>query len=146
MAVPVGGADSAFRRAGDLRSCGAVWVALQGPHYRTGNRSQGNRPQAPDVSNDRVGVYTSCMSENETVYEKPTIIVISDFVCPWCYIGLSEVEKLSKEYDIDVEFAPFFLRPDTPPDGMTHTRITAADATNAITVPIAISTACSADR
>ncbi len=39
------------------------------------------------------------MSENEEVYEKPSIIVISDFVCPWCYIGLSEVERLSKEYD-----------------------------------------------
>ncbi|MGE3985616.1 MAG: DsbA family protein, partial [Dehalococcoidia bacterium] len=51
------------------------------------------------------------MSENEAVYEKPSIIVISDFVCPWCYIGLSEVERLSKEYDIEVEFAPFFLRP-----------------------------------
>ena len=61
------------------------------------------------------------MSENEEVYEKPSIIVISDFVCPWCYIGLSEVERLSKEYDIEVEFAPFFLRPDTPPEGMTHT-------------------------
>jgi predicted DsbA family dithiol-disulfide isomerase len=68
------------------------------------------------------------MSENEAVYEKPSIIVISDFVCPWCYIGLSEVERLSKEYDIDVEFAPFFLRPDTPPEGMTHTRITPPDA------------------
>ncbi len=69
------------------------------------------------------------MNENdEPTYEKPSIIVISDFVCPWCYIGLTEVERLSKEYDIQVEFAPFFLRPDTPPEGMTHTRITAADA------------------
>lgn len=61
-------------------------------------------------------------------YEKPSIIVISDFVCPWCYIGLTEVERLAQEYDIDVEFAPFFLRPDTPPEGMPHTRITPPDA------------------
>jgi predicted DsbA family dithiol-disulfide isomerase len=66
--------------------------------------------------------------EDDPVFEKPSIIVISDFVCPWCYIGLSEVERLSQEYDLEVQFAPFFLRPDTPPEGMTHTRITPADA------------------
>lgn len=69
------------------------------------------------------------MSENEDApYEKPSIIVISDFVCPWCYVGLTEVEALSREYDIDVEFAPFYLRPDTPPEGMTHPYKTASDA------------------
>jgi predicted DsbA family dithiol-disulfide isomerase len=66
--------------------------------------------------------------EDDLVFEKPSIIVISDFVCPWCYIGLSEVERLSQEYDLDVQFAPFFLRPDTPPEGMKHTRITPQDA------------------
>ncbi|MBU8898920.1 DsbA family oxidoreductase [Corallococcus sp. H22C18031201] len=47
-----------------------------------------------------------------------TIRVWSDFVCPWCYVGLSEVEKLRKEYDVQVDWRPFFLRPETPPEGL----------------------------
>ena len=29
-----------------------------------------------------------------------------------------EVEKLKKEYDVQVEWRPFFLRPETPPEGL----------------------------
>ena len=29
-----------------------------------------------------------------------------------------EIEKLRKEYDLEVEWRPFFLRPETPPEGM----------------------------
>jgi predicted DsbA family dithiol-disulfide isomerase len=29
-----------------------------------------------------------------------------------------EIEKLRKEYDLDVDWRPFFLRPETPPEGM----------------------------
>jgi len=28
------------------------------------------------------------------------------------------VERLKEEYDVDVEWRPFYLRPDTPPEGM----------------------------
>ena len=28
------------------------------------------------------------------------------------------VEKLKKEYNVEVEWRPFYLRPDTPPEGM----------------------------
>jgi predicted DsbA family dithiol-disulfide isomerase len=30
-----------------------------------------------------------------------------------------EVEKLKKEYDVQVDWRPFFLRPETPPEGWT---------------------------
>ncbi|WPB73509.1 DsbA family oxidoreductase [Archangium violaceum] len=50
--------------------------------------------------------------------ELVTIRVWSDFVCPWCYVGLVEVEKLKKEYDVQVDWRPFFLRPETPPEGL----------------------------
>jgi predicted DsbA family dithiol-disulfide isomerase len=59
---------------------------------------------------------------------RPSVIVISDFVCPWCYIGLMEVERLKQEYDFDVHFAPYLLRPDTPPEGMPARRVVAPDA------------------
>lgn len=46
-----------------------------------------------------------------------SLIIASDFVCPWCYAGLVEVEKLRREYDVTIRFAPFLLDPSTPPEG-----------------------------
>ncbi len=48
---------------------------------------------------------------------KAFLIVVSDFVCPWCYVGLTEVERLQREYDIEVAWAPYLLDPSTPPEG-----------------------------
>ncbi len=64
----------------------------------------------------------------ETATERASIIIVSDFVCPWCYIGLAEVERVQQEYDVDVEFAPFLLRPETPPEGMPSRRFVEPDA------------------
>jgi predicted DsbA family dithiol-disulfide isomerase len=50
--------------------------------------------------------------------EKPTITVWSDYVCPWCYVGLTEVEKLRDAWDFDIEWRPFLLRPETPDEGL----------------------------
>jgi len=66
--------------------------------------------------------------EEEVGPERPSIIIISDFVCPWCYIGLAEVDRLKQEYEFDVHFAPYLLRPETPPEGMLARRIIAPDA------------------
>lgn len=50
------------------------------------------------------------------------IRVTSDFVCPWCYIGekrlLRAVEPLSIDLDIQLQWLPFELNPDMPPEGM----------------------------
>jgi predicted DsbA family dithiol-disulfide isomerase len=49
------------------------------------------------------------------------IDVISDVVCPWCYIGKRRLEKamqhLSSEYDFDVQYHPFELNPGMPVEG-----------------------------
>ena len=55
------------------------------------------------------------MSENTV---KPTITVWSDYVCPWCYVGLTEVENLRSTWDFTIEWKPFLLRPETPDEGM----------------------------
>jgi predicted DsbA family dithiol-disulfide isomerase len=39
-----------------------------------------------------------------------------------------EVERLTKEYDFEVQFEPFLLRPETPPEGMPARRIVAPEA------------------
>lgn len=54
---------------------------------------------------------------SETAPSRTSVILISDFVCPWCWVGLAEIERLEQEYDIDLHFAPFLLRPDVPPGG-----------------------------
>ncbi len=46
------------------------------------------------------------------------LTVFSDYVCPWCYVGQGSVEKLASDYSIELTWRPFYLRPDTPPEGM----------------------------
>lgn len=49
------------------------------------------------------------------------IDVISDTICPWCYIGKKRLDAaLAQRPDIDVEvvYRPFQLNPDTPREGL----------------------------
>jgi predicted DsbA family dithiol-disulfide isomerase len=47
-----------------------------------------------------------------------TLEVFTDFVCPWCYLGTPRVEKLRRNFHIDVQWIYFPLHPDTPAEGM----------------------------
>ncbi len=55
---------------------------------------------------------------------KIKIDVVSDVVCPWCYIGKRRLEKavgeLSDTYDFDIEYHPFELNPTTPESGFNQ--------------------------
>lgn len=53
-----------------------------------------------------------------------SIDIISDLVCPWCYIGLrrldaaiAEVRRERPDFVCEKRWRPFFLNPDTPPEG-----------------------------
>ena len=54
---------------------------------------------------------------------KPTlkIDIVSDVVCPWCYIGKRRLEKaleqLADRFDFELEYHPFELNPAMPPEG-----------------------------
>src|SRR5687768_3200057 len=54
--------------------------------------------------------------------EKIRIGVVSDVVCPWCYIGKRRLEKaiqnLSDRFDFEVEYFPFELNPQIPASGL----------------------------
>lgn len=53
-----------------------------------------------------------------------TIEVVSDVVCPWCFIGLRRLNQAIKlvqakhpDFQYEVRWRPFFLNPDTSPEG-----------------------------
>ncbi|MBJ7538475.1 DsbA family oxidoreductase [Marinomonas transparens] len=49
------------------------------------------------------------------------IDIISDLVCPWCYLGYTRlkqaIEQLGDDYKIDIRWQPFELHPDMPLEG-----------------------------
>ncbi|MBI2306548.1 MAG: DsbA family oxidoreductase [Rhodocyclales bacterium] len=50
----------------------------------------------------------------------PLVIdVVSDVVCPWCFIGKRHLDAALAQFDapVSVRWHPFFLNPDTPPTG-----------------------------
>jgi predicted DsbA family dithiol-disulfide isomerase len=52
-----------------------------------------------------------------------TIDIVSDVVCPWCYIGKKRIEdalKLVPEVPVEVHWRPFFLNPWVPREGMSR--------------------------
>ena len=56
--------------------------------------------------------------------EAITIDVVSDVVCPWCYLGTRRLEKaignVKDELAVSVTFRPYQLNPDMPPEGVDH--------------------------
>jgi predicted DsbA family dithiol-disulfide isomerase len=52
------------------------------------------------------------------------IDIVSDVICPWCFIGKRRFEKalrlLPEEIQIDVRWRPFELNPDMPSEGISR--------------------------
>ncbi len=53
--------------------------------------------------------------------KKLKVDVISDCVCPWCYVGKRHLDeamaKVAERYEVEVEWHPFQLSPETPVGG-----------------------------
>ena len=52
------------------------------------------------------------------------IDIVADIVCPWCFIGkrrletaVAKVRALHPDFTYQTSWRPFFLNPDTPPEG-----------------------------
>jgi predicted DsbA family dithiol-disulfide isomerase len=57
------------------------------------------------------------MADRQTL----TIDVVSDVVCPWCYLGQKRLDKAISavsDVDVSVNWRPFQLDPTIPPEGM----------------------------
>ncbi|HDZ18732.1 hypothetical protein LCGC14_0412960 [marine sediment metagenome] len=46
------------------------------------------------------------------------IIIYSDYICPFCYIGFYRIKKLKEEFNFEVEWRSFELHPETPKSGV----------------------------
>jgi predicted DsbA family dithiol-disulfide isomerase len=58
-----------------------------------------------------------------TTLKPLTIDIVSDVVCPWCYIGKRRIEnalKLVPDVPVEVNFRPFFLNPWVPREGISR--------------------------
>lgn len=58
-----------------------------------------------------------------------TIDVVSDVICPWCFIGKRRLDKalsLVPDVQVEVSFRPFFLDPTIPSEGLDRHEYMAA--------------------
>jgi predicted DsbA family dithiol-disulfide isomerase len=63
------------------------------------------------------------MSDSAKPITPLTIDVVSDVVCPWCFIGKSRLEKalaLKPEIQVEVRYHPYFLNPWVPREGISR--------------------------
>ena len=48
--------------------------------------------------------------------------IVSDVMCPWCWIGKRKLEAGMKQLEDKIEFRirwlPYLLRPEAPPEGL----------------------------
>ncbi|HEV3199609.1 MAG TPA: DsbA family oxidoreductase [Bryobacteraceae bacterium] len=64
---------------------------------------------------------TPGVSEVSAIPRPPTVEVVSDVVCPWCFIGKRRLEKalaILDRQDVTIHWKPFQLNPGAPKEGM----------------------------
>lgn len=45
------------------------------------------------------------------------VVVFADFVCPYSYLAVDQIDRLAGEYDVKPLWRPHWLHPETPPEG-----------------------------
>jgi predicted DsbA family dithiol-disulfide isomerase len=45
------------------------------------------------------------------------VVVFADFVCPYSYLAVEQIDRLAGEYDVQPLWRPYWLHPDTPLGG-----------------------------
>lgn len=55
--------------------------------------------------------------------EQPLEVTVwSDYLCPWCYLGLDRAEHLEREHDATITWMPYDLHPEIPEGGVDARR------------------------
>ncbi|AGB71167.1 polyketide biosynthesis associated protein [Rhizobium tropici CIAT 899] len=64
----------------------------------------------------------SAKNGKDETMERITIDIVSDVVCPWCYLGKARLElaiaEVQDEVGVDLNWRPYRLNPDYPPEGV----------------------------
>jgi predicted DsbA family dithiol-disulfide isomerase len=68
------------------------------------------------------------MTETQEPAKPFRIAVFADFVCPYSYLAVEQIERLSREYGLQPLWRPHWLHPDTPPEGVPREHSAEADA------------------
>ncbi len=50
--------------------------------------------------------------------DAPRFTVWSDYICPFCYVGIERAAWLERRFDARIEWRPFDLHPEFPPEGI----------------------------
>jgi len=45
------------------------------------------------------------------------VVVFADFVCPYSFLAVDQIDRLAREYDVQPLWRPYWLHPETPPEG-----------------------------
>ena len=53
----------------------------------------------------------------------PQITVWSDYICPFCYVGLERAAWLERRFGAQIEWRPFDLHPEYPPEGIPRAEL-----------------------
>lgn len=62
------------------------------------------------------------MSENQETARPFRVVVFADFVCPYSFLAVDQIDRLAREYDLKPLWRPHWLHPETPPEGTPNAR------------------------
>lgn len=57
------------------------------------------------------------MTENLESAGAFRVVVFADFVCPYSFLAVDQIDRLAREYDLKPLWRPHWLHPETPPEG-----------------------------
>ncbi len=57
------------------------------------------------------------MAENTESTEAFRVVVFADFVCPYSFLAVDQIDRLASEYGVKPQWRPHWLHPDTPAEG-----------------------------
>jgi predicted DsbA family dithiol-disulfide isomerase len=63
------------------------------------------------------------MSEAIADPSKFLVAVFADFVCPYSYLTIEQMDRLIDEYGVRVIWRPHWLHPETPPEGTPYEKL-----------------------
>lgn len=57
------------------------------------------------------------MTDRTDAPEEFRAVIFADFVCPYSFLAVDQIDRLAREYGIRPLWRPYWLHPDTPPEG-----------------------------